>query len=327
MDNNVSKNTNSHNFFKLRLEREKLDTSVRDLLSKELLLSLTLYQQKYKVKIEQSWLTKIVKNKTTILKHKNSITSLTKFSTTDISSVRNLMLITYGCPLGLSLTTTLQQSPAIIVKRLGDLLILERKNNERDSKFELLIEIQASGWINFYLDHKFVASWLDKLLYLSQTITTQQLTKETLPLDRKDGFLVQYLHARCCSLLALGVREKMLVLNLSNQIRHPESIAWLDEQQNLWLREEAEYNLLRQLLIVTDAWVGDRDNRNYQWAKLALNLSKATAVFLADCRFLGEVKVEYPQLAIARLGLIALVQFWLEKILQTKLNMAAPKER
>ena len=55
--------------------------------------------------------------------------------------------IVYGCPLGLSLATTLQQSPTIIVKRLGNLLILKQENNNRDPQFELLTEITA-----FWLD-------------------------------------------------------------------------------------------------------------------------------------------------------------------------------
>ncbi|MEL6929298.1 MAG: hypothetical protein AAFO95_11765 [Cyanobacteria bacterium J06600_6] len=67
------------------------------------------------------------------------------------------------------------------------------------------------------------------------------------------------------------------------------------------------------------------DASSLSWSQLALNLSEATAIFLADCRFLGGVKVQYPDLALARLGLIALVQLWLQKILVEKLNIAAPK--
>ena len=52
----------------------------------------------------------------------------------------------------------------------------------------------------------------------------------------------------------------MLVLDADTQrLKYPESIAWLDGQ-NLWLKEAAEYNLLRQLLIVTDAWVGENSD-------------------------------------------------------------------
>ena len=323
MDSNVSKNTNSHNFFKLRVDCEKLDISVRDLLSKELLSSLTLYQQQLDVKIEHSWLATIIKNKTAISNHKNNTTILSENGALGIASAGKFIPIVYGCPLGLSLTTTLQQSPAIIVKRVGNLLILRQKNKQRDCEFELLTERLASGWINFYLDAKFIGSWLSKL-FARSPIHTKRLRQDP-SLDRHTARLlpVQYLHARCCSLLALGAREKLLVFDFdSGCLKYPEAIAWLDEQQNLWFKEAAEYNLIRQLLIVTDAWVGDN---NRQWAKLALNLSRATDIFMADCRFLGKIKAEYPQLAIARLGLIALVKFWLEKILRTKLNLPAPQ--
>ena len=327
MDSNVSKNTNSHNFFKLRLDREKLDISVQDLLSRELLLSLTLYRQKFNVQIEQSLVAIIIKKKTVISDYKNSVRS-SKNVGTSIFGRRKSLSIGYECPVGLSLATTLQQPPAIIVKRIGNLLTSKQQNNYEDLKFELSTEILATGWINFYLNPQFTASWLNRLLCLSRTMATssQQLETTDSSLDRRQAglFSLQYLHARCCSLLALGMRENSIILDpVGDRLKYPESIAWLDKQQNLWLSEPAEYDLLRQLLIVTDAWVGDNGDR--QWTKLALNLSKATTAFLADCRFLGEVKAQYPQMAIARLGLIALVQFWLKQILIEKFGIAAPK--
>jgi arginyl-tRNA synthetase len=231
--------------------------------------------------------------------------------------------IIYACPLGLSLATNLQQSPPIIMEQLGSLL--SSKDDSNLEQGQLLTEIVPLGWINFYLDAKLIAEWLERSLFWSQS---NVITDRTIyPLDQTPPqlFPMQYIHARCCSLLRLAARENLITFTANlEQIKQPQSICWLDPEHNLWLTEVAEHNLLQQLLIVSDAWLENTHVR--RWSKLALSLSQNTAIFLADCRFLGEVKQRYPQKAIARLGLIALVQFWLEKILVEKLRVAAPRE-
>jgi arginyl-tRNA synthetase len=310
MDNNVSKKTNSHNFFKLRLNQEKLDISVKNLLKQELLVILDLYQQKLKMSIEPKLVQNLLTAKITI--SPNSHLSQAQF-----------LPIIYACPLGLSLATNLQQSPPIIMQQIGYLLTCKDDSNLEQG--QLLTEIVPLGWINFYLDAKLIAEWLGRSLFWSQS---NVITDRTIyPLDKTppELFPVQYIHARCCSLLRLAARENLitLVANLE-QIKQPQSICWLDREHNLWLTEIAEHNLLQQLLIVSDAWLENTHVR--RWSKLALSLSQNTTIFLADCRFLGEVKQQYPQKAIARIGLIALVKFWLEKILVEKLGVAAPRE-
>jgi arginyl-tRNA synthetase len=317
MDSNVSKNTNSHNFFKLRLNQEKLGISVKNLLKQELLLILNLYQQKLKLKIEPKLVQNLPEVKISISPGKRSHLSKEQF-----------LPIIYACPLGLSLTTNLQQSPSTIMEQLG--CLLTAKDDSDLEQGQLLIEIVPLGWINFYLDAKLIANWLGRSLFWSQSnvIDEQQSSNRAIyTLDKTPPqlFPIQYIHARCCSLLRLAARENMITLsNNLKQIQPSQSICWLDPEHNLWLTEVAEHNLLQQLLIVSDAWLENTDVR--RWSKLALSLSQNTAIFLADCRFLGEVKQQYPQKAIARIGLIALVKFWLEKILVEKLKIAAPRE-
>ena len=326
MDSNVSKKTNSHNFFKLRLNQEKLDISVKNLLKQELLVILDLYQQKLNVKIKQKLVTNLLEAKIAISPGKSSPASW-RNNSSHLSKAQFLPII-YACPLGLSLGTNLQQSPQTIMEQLG--YLLTSKDDSNLEQGQLLTEIVPLGWINFYLDAKLIANWLGRSLFWSQTnnINDQQLTKSVIYcLDQTPGklFSVQYIHARCCSLLSLGARENMITLsNNLKQIQPSQSISWLDREHNLWFTEVAEHNLLQQLLIVSDSWLENTHVR--RWSKLALSLSQNTAIFLADCRFLGEVKQQYPQKAIARLGLIALVQFWLEKILVEKLRVAAPRE-
>ncbi|MEY2833417.1 MAG: hypothetical protein RLZZ574_2676 [Cyanobacteriota bacterium] len=321
MDSNVSKNTNSHNFFKLRLNQEKLGISVKNLLKQELLVILNLYQQKLKLKIEPKLVQNLPEVKISISPGKRSPTF--RLNNSSHLSKEQFLPIIYACPLGLSLATNLQQSPSTIMEQLG--CLLTAKDDSDLEQGQLLIEIVPLGWINFYLDAKLIANWLGRSLFWSQS---NVITDRTIyPLDRTSPqlFPVQYIHARCCSLLRLAARENLITFTANlEQIKQPQSICWLDPEHNLWLTEIAEHNLLQQLLIVSDAWLENTPVR--RWSKLALSLSQNTAIFLADCRFLGEVKQQYPQKAIARLGLIALVKFLLEKILVEKLGVAAPKE-
>ena len=326
MDNNVSKKTNSHNFFKLRLNQEKLDISVKNLLKQELLVILDLYQQKLNVKIKQKLVTNLLEAKIAISPGKSSPASW-RNNSSHLSKAQFLPII-YACPLGLSLATNLQQSPQTIMEQLG--YLLTSKDDSNLEQGQLLTEIVPLGWINFYLDAKLIANWLGRSLFWNQLniVDAQQSTDRAIyALDRTSPqlFPIQYIHARCCSLLRLAARENLITFTANlEQIKQPQSISWLDSRSNLWLTEVAEHNLLQQLLIVSDSWLENTDVR--RWSKLALSLSQNTAIFLADCRFLGEVKQHYPQKAIARLGLIALVQFWLEKILVEKLRVAAPRE-
>jgi len=344
MDSNVSKNTNSHNFFKLRFNQEKLGISVKNLLKQELLLILDLYQQEFNVQIEPTLLSNIQSTKIAIFQPKNSPTSIRNSSSL---SPGQFLSIVYACPLGMSLGTNLQQSPPAIMKQIGDLMSkLTLKTHQTDKEFSgqserlrrgttelpltsLITEVVPLGWCNFYLDSQFMADWLGRSLYWSQNNVINDHNSDSLEATLDQLFPPQYIHARCCSLLDLGARENLITLsNNAQQIEQPASISWLDPEQQLWLREVAERDLLQQLLITSDSWVESANVHNplKHWSKLALSLSQKTAIFLANCRFLGEVKQRYPQKAIARLGLIALVQFWLEKILVEKLRVIAPRE-
>ena len=113
----------------------------------------------------------------------------------------------------------------------------------------------------------------------------------------------------------MAEREKLFIFNES-----ADSISWLDENCNLWIDGESELILLRQLFFITDSFIDEHK----KWHKLALDFSQAIAIFLAECRFLGEIRQQTPQKAIARLGLIALSQYWLQRILVEKLHVTAP---
>ena len=316
MDSNTSKNTNSHKFFKLWLNYEKPAISLKNLLKQKLLLVLNLDRQSL-IQSKFELLDTTLDRQLILL----SLERLRSLLLSDLPSIR----LGYSCPIGLILASRLQISPDRVVEDLGNLLVQHSSSTE--SSLPIYLNIDPTGWLNFYVTEQAIASWLERSLWRLKTQEDNSLLtlRKSDRAQRSDLFCVQYIHARCCSLLRLGAREKLITLVNNDfdragwQLTQPESISWLD-RHHLWFNE-SEYNLLRQLLIVTDSHTA---NNNGRWSKLALNLSQTTAIFLADCRFLGEIKEQYPKRAIARLGLIALTQYWLQKILVEKLNIVAP---
>ena len=323
MDSNVSKNTNSHKFFKVSLAIKSPHVSIKNALKQLLLSILDSEREKLNVTYERKFIAENL-NRKIQLSTRNNQQFASANKPDKILFTSRSMSIGYVCPLGLFLAASCQLSLSEIVDRLS--LLFQLNNLTDRSLLKLHLEIAATGWFNFYLDSQFLATWLEQSLLSIQCDTVVTSTTELY--DTLGLFQVQYVHAHCCSLLRLGERENLIVLKGDRhqtgwQIEQPSSISWLDAEHNLWLSEPAEYELLRQLLMVTDAQseCGDRPN----WSKIALCLSRATAIFDAESRFLGEVKVRSSSKAIARLGLIALAQYWLEKILLEKLNLAAPK--
>ncbi len=330
MDNNVSKNTFSHKFFKLRFTKEKTSISIKKLLKQELLQTLDLYQQQTKVQLDLKFISTILERK--IVLFQPTYRKLLSENQEDrVFAKSQSTSIVYSCSIAFVLAPYFLLSAQVIAENLLRLSVFEQNNFVSESYLELKVEIINSGWINFYLDRD-LASWLEESLVLFKKRQINRdyplITPENYQLEQNtaDLFSIQYVHARCCSLLRLGAREKLIALKDENfshvgwQLEKPQTISWLDEKQNLWFIQEAEYSLLRQLLMVSDAFA----SKSNDWLKLAFNLAKTVEVFLAECRFLGLVKRETPQKAIARLGLIAMAQYWLQRILLEKLKVAAP---
>jgi Arginyl tRNA synthetase N terminal domain/DALR anticodon binding domain len=110
----------------------------------------------------------------------------------------------------------------------------------------------------------------------------------------------------------------------------PNPIPWLDEDGRLRLVHPAEYNLISQLLAVLDSLAPVieqyNDEKPVNHFKLANSLSEAFQTFYSLCRIWGEVKIETPKLAQARLGLVLATQSLLRFILEELLNVVAPLE-
>ena len=320
MADNVSKNTNLHKFFKLQFNRETVDISIKNLLKQELGSILDLYRQNLNVQIGYKFVTGIVESKISLyptndwqLARANYVPSLPEL---------DAYPVVYSCPLALYMAPKLRLSLKIVMEQLNDLLAERERHNSAEVKdLLLLVGTSTTGWINFFVSSTSIAIWLERSPIFT-TVRSYSGKAIELELSRSDIFLVQYLHARCCSLLRLAERAKLVVLSstqLGWAIARPQ-ISWLDPQGNLWLNTLAEVRVLGQLLTVADTW--EELDLGY-WTKQATNLSYATATLLSVYSFLGDIA---PPKAIARVGFIAQIQFWLQKILIEKLQVAAPAE-
>ena len=328
MDSNVSKNTFSHKFFKLRLTNENTSIFIGNLLKQKLHSILNLYLQSVNFAIDTQFFEPALEPKIALLEPCiEPIASNLKIG--NILSTLQLTPIVYKCSIALALGSYFKIAPRIIAVNLISLLDCEQNNIISESSFDLYIETTKSGWINFYLDSLSLAGWLQQSLFFLKTerfiegdlSMVCQLNKTPANL-----FPIQYVHARCCSLLYLAAREKLITLQKDNsqteigQLSQIRSISWLDAQNNLWLKSAVEFQLIYQLLTITDAFTSN----SAKWNKLAINLSQTAAIFISECHFMGATKRKYPQKAIARVGLIILTQYWLQRILVEKLNVAAP---
>ncbi|MEM9274783.1 MAG: hypothetical protein AAGA80_17750 [Cyanobacteria bacterium P01_F01_bin.143] len=128
-------------------------------------------------------------------------------------------------------------------------------------------------------------------------------------------FPVQYVHNRCCSLLRLGASEGLIKLNKTWQITNPNPFQHYWDKNIGYRYEPTEINLLHQISLVID-YMSDRNSQvSKTWWLLNLNLSDACLKFIAACRIFGSVSRNQRSLAIARLGLIAIVRSCLQRVI------------
>ncbi|BAU04158.1 DALR anticodon-binding domain-containing protein [Fischerella sp. NIES-3754] len=200
------------------------------------------------------------------------------------------------------------------------------------------IQIVPPGWIHLELAHPVLAGWLQRLVEKRGDIVAQghggtedKKDKEELvtvlfsshsshspspqsPLPNH-LFPIQYAHARCCSLVRLGEREGL--------ITSEGAIPWLNKQQELRFHHPSELCLLSELVQVVDELECSDSSDSVKWQKLALGLSRVFDNFWRDCRIWGEVKVNSPEIALARLGLVMATQSVLRTLLEEKLGILA----
>ena len=236
--------------------------------------------------------------------------------------------VVYISAIGLKLAKMWQQTPQAIATQLAETL-------QPMCNGDFTIAVAPSGIIQFELTDTALAFWLQGLAQTALSVPESRILSPVVSVDRL--FPIQYSHARCCSLLRMAHRDRLIAIGNPDppatpqiwSLTAPNPIPWLDDKK-LRLVHPAEYNLISQLLTVLDSLAPVLEQYNpkkpVNYLKLADSLSEAFQTFYSQCRIWGEVKIETPKLAQARLGLVLATQSLLRFMLEELLNVVAPLE-
>lgn len=233
----------------------------------------------------------------------------------EIASKKFTSHISYKSPLCLQIAKFEEKKPAIIAEELIDL------SNKLKiwAELDLQVNISDYGWLEFTIGDRLLINWLQQLPNITFPLYHDLSTKNQL------DFELYYTHARCCSILRLAHRDKLIELKT---LDFNES-GWLWHQPELipydcgCLKLEFEKKLIHHLSIIVD---GIYEQKEPNWLKTAYDFSKVILDFEGNCRIFGDLKRDYLKLSQVRLGLIALAQFYLRWILEKKLKAIAPIE-
>jgi arginyl-tRNA synthetase len=242
---------------------------------------------------------------------------------------KNRARVLYVSAIALKLAKTWQQTPQAIAAQLAETL-------EPLCWPDFTVKAAPAGIIELELTDAGLAIWLQRLAQIALPVPEYRILSPVVSADRL--FPIQYSHARCCSLLRMAHRDRLIAIAQPDvttapqiwSLAAPNPIPWVDEGDRLRLVHPAESNLISQLLTVLDnlspIWEVENREKPVNYLKLANNLSEAFQTFYSQCRIWGEVKIEQPKLAQARLGLVLATQSLLRFILEELLNAVAPIE-
>ena len=204
---------------------------------------------------------------------------------------------------------------------------------------ELKVEIVPPGLIYVELAPQLLASWLEYIVNgeaQCEIKNKSENSHSSLSKDFRDPnslFALQYAYARCCSLIKLATRNKLIELGENNALGctswfvvNPLPIPWLEDNQQLRLVHPAERRLMSELIETIDDLESSFADETACWEKTALRLSQSFENFWSNCRIWGEVKTTTRELAQARIGLIMLARLVFKRLLEEKLGLIPLQE-
>ncbi len=318
MDNNVSKNRFFSRSIQLDLIFDKI--SIKQILLKQLQNAMTQSLFLNAIAIYQTQ-NSIPKNPDQVL------TSLSdKVILQDNSDFPSLV---YCSAIAFPIANLCGLSSLQVAQELVSLLPINTQESAAESTLQFTVRVIKNGLIEFVLSDRSIGWWLEFGVGRrgDKGDKGDRGDKETREIGDYNLFPVQYVYDRCCSLLRLGEREGLINLKDGDfqtdtwQIANPNPFKYYCDENIGYFYESAERNLLRRISLIIDH-ISDRDSGKVMhegnspdtktWIRLALNLSDACLEFIAACRIFGSVAQEQRDLAIARLGLIAIVQLCLQ---------------
>ncbi|MDJ0556382.1 MAG: DALR anticodon-binding domain-containing protein [Microcoleaceae cyanobacterium MO_207.B10] len=261
--------------------------------------------------------------------YKNQPESWQNVETIPVNQTRGRGTVEYKSAIALKLAPLWQQSAIDIATELAKCW-MDIVNTEADGDAgNFQVELISSGIIFFKITDLSIAKWLDDLSSadliigpenLPVSINSRSVTSTTL-------FNIQYSHARCCSLLRMGESDRLITVTLKPENETQNSIPWQQENEKLQFSNDAEYELIYQIAFTLDRiYCISESQKVVTWEKVANKLSAAFQNFYSGCRIWGEVKVETPKLAQARLGLVLVTRSILRFLLEKRLSSEAPVE-
>ncbi|MGB3207584.1 MAG: hypothetical protein WBB28_21585 [Crinalium sp.] len=275
------------------------------------------------------------------------------------SNIKNIPLqrihdeekVIYGSAIALKLASQYKLAPVEIATQLATYLETTIDYNSNAKTLNFFTEVSNNGWIYFYLTNSSIAVWLQHLLEIPETLFHNFKISESKNIELKRScsfFQIQYTHARCCSLLRLGEQEGLIKISTDNHqgkfyIVEPKPIPWLKSglvaevfgsptpalPVSRGMELCSSLHLIEQLLDLLDELSGTKlvppQKTTSRLLKLTRSLSEAMINFDRTYRILGQVKT-HPQLAQARLGLVAVTQSLLQLMLRDRFDTSAPEE-
>ena len=262
---------------------------------------------------------------------------LARIEIISMKQVKNCGGIIYKSAIALKLAPVLQQ-PAIYIatelaKYCQEIVSLEGKKDAVN--FE--VEVISSGMIFFKFTGLSIANWLSFLtsVPLKGERKKLQVSVEYKSDETTNLFLIQYSHARCCSLLLMGERDNLITLAPTTLESYgqfwfmttADPIPWQKSHGQLQFLDYAEYELMAEIASSLDyIYCISSFKKTINWEKVANSLSNRFQAFYRQCRIWGKVRVENPKLVQARLGLVLATQSLLKFLLEEKLGAPAPLE-
>lgn len=262
--------------------------------------------------------------------------------------------VSYQCALALQLAPRWGISAGEIAEKLVAKLNNSLLSNQQDKQninlpfLSVQPQVIDRGIIDLRVSDRTLAQWLEQLRLQS---SADQKNNSQIDPEIINHLPIQSAHARCCSLLRLAAREKLIQLGeqspeqLQHQLQNqsqkqlldpwqiylPSAIPWLDEQGKLRLtipQERYLVNLLVNLVDEFDAYQDSTKNRKsiQKWLRLATEISRGFANFDRYSQIFGETRLKDLPTAQARLGLIVITRWGLQELLVTYLGAIAPSE-
>ena len=243
--------------------------------------------------------------------------------------------LVYSCAIAFPLAHLYSLTSLQVAQELVAGLASNSPHSPEQLKLQFTVKVLKNGLIEFTLGDRSIGWWLELVKQKLEVFEEYRVVKKIA--GDFNLFPLQYVYQRCCSLLRLGAREGLINLkdndfpdNLCSNsspgfkakfpliwsIANSNPFQYYSEQNINYSYQPAELNLLRQIAIIIDYRFSLIRNRTMSldlavWYQLHLNLSNACLQFIAACRIFGSVARNNRSLAIARLGLIAIVQCYL----------------